>query len=164
MSTYFVFEDSKGKVSRLRNAITIAGHQFRWVDEVGTLHDESVKLRCQAEYPSDEQNSFYSAIAKYASSTDAIFMVDMALNESERKISEQRSFKAITAAKIVAKLKERNPNARIFIISTISRMGINLAWKESLSLIRHLLDDGSISFKMPKNPTVRSDWKPEDFV
>lgn len=167
MKKYYVFYDSRKEAIQLGKVIEDSGNEFFWVNEVGKLI--SIK---ELEEKSNKINYTPESIAfgegnlkEIAKDENAIFIIDLALNQNELKDSENRFFKAFTAKKIIEILRKYNPKAIIKIISSITNITVADKWKKSLDISDQPPEEGTpaIKFLMRGREDIQLEWKPEQF-
>lgn len=137
---YYVIDDTPNTIRQLKISFEKLKENFFWIDTTGEKKKDPPSNYLEFPFPLSED--FKKKICSYIND-DSIFLVDLALNNAERKAVEEKYikksrttvFSADVASEIINTLKKYDNNTRIKVISGIWKPGQDILWSEPLAAI-----------------------------
>ena len=139
---YYIIDDTPNTIRQIKISLSALNHECFWIDEIGNGHDTGLPPN-YLDFTELISEEFKENICKHINE-DSIFLIDLALNYTERQAVEDKYIKkmpgalftANTAAKIIEVLKTNDPPANVRVISGIWKNEEICQWMEALEVIK----------------------------
>ncbi|MDD4049367.1 MAG: hypothetical protein PHI90_11275, partial [Clostridia bacterium] len=140
--TFYIIDDTPNTIRQLKISLEGLGESCYWIDTTGIKHKSGLPAN-YLNFSDPISVDFKKRICSYVDK-GSIFLVDLALNENERKAVDRKYirkmpgelFTAKIAAQVIDTLKDYDNCAKVKVISGIWKPGQTDQWEEPLNEIK----------------------------